>query len=153
MVFGGGFRRRRGFGPYGQPPGYGYGSPPGYGYRGSSCGRDLCLVESGCCLAEALGCGPHLGLLAPALVRRSMQAARHPDGSGPWRQRVLLAAIRLYQAEISPQRAPVCRFSPTCSHYAAEAVRTYGVGRGGWLAVRRLIRCRPGVVGGQDPVP
>jgi hypothetical protein len=151
MVFIGGWRRRRGYGPYG-----GYGPPPGYGRGpyGNSCGRDLCLVESGCCLAELLGCGPQLGLVAPSLIRRSARAARMATGEpGGWLLRFLLAAIRLYQAEISPRRGPVCRYAPTCSHYTAQALREHGLGRGGWLSLRRLLRCRPGAVGGPDPVP
>lgn len=71
----------------------------------------------------------------------------------------LLAAIRLYQRTLSPA-LPVltlggcgCRFAPTCSHYAAEAVRTHGAGRGAWLALRRLMRCTPLHPGGFDPVP
>jgi uncharacterized protein len=151
MVFIGGWRRRRGYGPYG-----GYGRPPGYGGGpfGNSCARDLCLVESGCCLAEALGCGPQLGLVAPSLIRRSVRAARlSSEESGGWLIRFLLAAIRLYQTEISPRRRPVCRYSPTCSHYAVQALQVHGLRRGGWLSVRRLIRCRPGSAGGSDPVP
>jgi putative membrane protein insertion efficiency factor len=151
MAFIGGWRRRRGYGPYD-----GYGPPPGYygrGPRGSSCARDLCLVESGCCLAEALGCGPQLGLVAPSLIRRATRAARMEVAGSSWLVRFLLAAIRLYQAEISPTRAPVCRYSPTCSHYAEQALRQHGLRRGGWLSLRRLVRCRPGAVGGPDPVP
>jgi len=149
MVFIGGWRRRRGYGPYGPPPGY-YGRRP----YGSSCARDLCLVESGCCLAEALGCGPQLGLVAPSLIRRAVRAARLSSAaSGSWLVRFLLAAIRLYQAEISPRRGPSCRYSPTCSHYAAQALELHGLRRGGWLGVRRLLRCRPGAVGGPDAVP
>lgn len=155
MVFIGGWRsRRRGYGGYGGYPGGGYG---GYGpARGGGCARDLCLVESGCCLAELLGCGPQLALLGPSLVRRSVRAARltaQDPAAGSWPLRFALAAIALYQREISPRRRPCCRFSPTCSHYAAQALRTHGLRRGGWLAVRRLLRCRPGTAGGPDPVP
>lgn len=71
----------------------------------------------------------------------------------------LLGSIRLYQRTLSPA-LPVltlgtcaCRFAPTCSHYAAEAIRTHGAGRGGWLALRRLIKCTPLHPGGFDPVP
>lgn len=67
--------------------------------------------------------------------------------------RVLLVAIRLYKRWISPLLPPSCRFEPSCSMYAAEAIRTYGAARGSRLALRRLLRCRPGVPGGYDPVP
>jgi putative membrane protein insertion efficiency factor len=124
--------------------------------------RDICLIESGCCLAEAVGCGPQLTLVGPSLVRRSARAARVARRSGDtaadsgvstWVLAFVLAAIRLYQQEISPRRRPCCRYSPTCSHYAAEALRQHGLGRGSWLAARRLLRCRPGSAGGSDPVP
>ena len=157
MAFIGGWRSRRR--RYGGPAGYGgpgYG-PPGYRpYQRSGCARDLCLVESGCCLAELLGCGPQLAFLAPSLVRRSARAARlaGPDEEArPWLLRFLLAAIGLYQREISPRRRPCCRFSPSCSHYAAQALEVHGLRRGSWLAFRRLVRCRPGTAGGLDPVP
>lgn len=58
-------------------------------------------------------------------------------------KRVLLAAIRFYQKNISPLRAPCCRFIPTCSQYALEAVEKYGAWKGGLLALRRLSRCHP----------
>jgi putative membrane protein insertion efficiency factor len=64
-----------------------------------------------------------------------------------------LALLRIYQEYVSPLLAPACRFAPTCSAYAAEAVRRYGVVRGGGLAVRRLARCHPLCEGGIDPVP
>jgi putative membrane protein insertion efficiency factor len=162
MVFIGGWRsRRRGYGPYGgygPPRGYGRGYGPGYG--GNSCMRDMCLLETGCCLAESLGCGPQLTLIGPSLVRRSARAAREvgrtgsaPGASG-WLLAFVLAAIRLYQQEISPRRGrPCCRYSPTCSHYAAQALQEHGLRRGLWLALRRLLRCRPGSAGGSDPVP
>lgn len=64
-----------------------------------------------------------------------------------------VAVIRLYQRWISPYTPPSCRFFPSCSQYAAEAVNRYGLLRGGWLAVRRLLRCHPFHPGGDDPVP
>jgi putative membrane protein insertion efficiency factor len=66
---------------------------------------------------------------------------------------IILALIRAYQILLSPWLPPCCRFSPTCSHYAAEAVARYGPGRGLLLALRRLIRCHPFSAGGWDPVP
>jgi putative membrane protein insertion efficiency factor len=66
---------------------------------------------------------------------------------------VLVGALRAYKAAVSPWIGPACRFDPTCSRYAEEAVRRFGARRGTSLAVRRLLRCRPGCPGGYDPVP
>lgn len=66
---------------------------------------------------------------------------------------LLIRLIRGYQLLISPFMAPSCRFEPTCSHYALEALRVHGAGRGGWLALKRLGRCQPFSQGGYDPVP
>ena len=64
-----------------------------------------------------------------------------------------LGALRLYKRFVSPILPPACRFSPTCSEYAAEAIEKHGVLRGGTLAARRLMRCGPWHPGGYDPVP
>lgn len=56
---------------------------------------------------------------------------------------LLLALIRFYRRQISPSRPPCCRFIPTCSQYAQEAIERYGAWRGGLLALRRLLRCQP----------
>ena len=61
--------------------------------------------------------------------------------------------IRVYQLCISPVLPPACRFYPTCSAYAAEAIMTHGIFRGGWLALKRLARCHPWGGSGYDPVP
>lgn len=61
--------------------------------------------------------------------------------------------IKLYQWFISPLTPPSCRFTPTCSQYALEALRKYGPFKGGWLALRRILRCHPGGGSGYDPVP
>ncbi len=66
---------------------------------------------------------------------------------------VALLAIRLYQLTLSRVLPPACRFYPTCSHYAYEAIDRYGVLKGGWLAIGRLARCQPFNPGGYDPVP
>ena len=58
-------------------------------------------------------------------------------------KRLLLALIRGYRKYISPSRPPCCRFIPTCSAYALEAVEKYGALKGGWLALRRILRCQP----------
>ena len=67
--------------------------------------------------------------------------------------RALLAVIHFYRTAISPAFPPSCRYTPTCSAYAAEAITLHGAGRGSWLAVRRLLRCHPFHAGGHDPVP
>jgi uncharacterized protein len=64
-----------------------------------------------------------------------------------------LGLIRLYQRAISPLLPPACRFVPTCSAYAAEAIERHGCWSGSWLALRRLVRCHPFCAGGYDPVP
>lgn len=66
---------------------------------------------------------------------------------------LLVKLIRVYQLFVSPFWPPSCRFYPTCSHYAVEAVDKYGAWRGGMLAVRRILRCGPWHPGGYDPVP
>ncbi len=68
---------------------------------------------------------------------------------------VLLALVRFYRKRISPLRTPCCRFIPTCSEYALEAIEKYGALKGGWLTLRRLSRCHPFYRGGKiyDPVP
>lgn len=65
----------------------------------------------------------------------------------------MLALIRLYQRAVSPSMGRSCRFSPTCSAYAATSIGRYGLVRGSWMALRRLARCQPLVEGGYDPVP
>jgi putative membrane protein insertion efficiency factor len=66
---------------------------------------------------------------------------------------IFLTIIRFYQAAISPLTPPACRFSPSCSRYALEAVERYGAGKGGWLTLRRILRCHPFGGKGYDPVP
>ena len=60
--------------------------------------------------------------------------------------------IKIYQYIISPLIGPKCRFTPSCSHYTLEALQKYGLIKGGWLAVKRISRCRPGGGHGYDPV-
>ena len=139
-----GYGRR--YGGYGQPPGYGYGY--GHGRREDSCLRDLLFLNTGCCLANAIGCGLELMLVAP----RSMSAIRAGQrGTGAAAR--LVAAVGFYQREISPKRRPCCSFTPTCSAYAVQALEAHGALRGSWLTLCRLVRCRPGAAGGADPVP
>lgn len=66
---------------------------------------------------------------------------------------ILVGAVRAYQLFISPLLGPRCRFHPSCSYYAIEALQTHGVFKGSWLALRRLGKCHPWHPGGYDPVP
>ena len=68
-------------------------------------------------------------------------------------RRMLLWLIRFYRRSVSPMHRPCCRFIPTCSQYALEAIEKYGAVKGGFLAVRRILRCNPLCKGGYDPVP
>ena len=68
-------------------------------------------------------------------------------------KRLLLAALRFYKRRLSPALPPACRYLPTCSDYAAEAIERFGALRGGWLALKRVLRCNPLFPGGYDPVP
>lgn len=68
-------------------------------------------------------------------------------------KRLLLVAVRAYRYLLSPWWGGHCRFSPTCSEFALEAIERHGAARGGWLATRRLCRCHPWRAGGFDPVP
>ena len=67
--------------------------------------------------------------------------------------RIALAFLHFYQRQVSPSLGNLCRYEPTCSHYACEAIERYGVLRGGWLGARRIARCHPWNPGGYDPVP
>lgn len=67
--------------------------------------------------------------------------------------KIVLALLRFYQYAISPLKPPMCRYVPSCSQYALEAVRRYGALKGGYLAVKRLARCHPWGGCGHDPVP
>jgi putative membrane protein insertion efficiency factor len=67
--------------------------------------------------------------------------------------RVILFILRLYRICVSPILPPSCRFTPTCSRYAEDALRKHGVIGGGWLALKRLGRCHPFHPGGYEPVP
>ena len=67
--------------------------------------------------------------------------------------KLLMVLVRVYQLFVSPLLPPACRFEPSCSRYAMQALREHGALRGAWLAVRRLLRCHPFHPGGYDPVP
>lgn len=66
---------------------------------------------------------------------------------------VLIGMIRFYRSFISPLKPSCCRFTPTCSEYALQAIEKYGALKGSWLAVKRIIRCNPFCKGGYDPLP
>lgn len=68
-------------------------------------------------------------------------------------KRLVLALLRIYQRNISPAFLPSCRFTPTCSQYTYEAIDRYGVAKGAWLGIKRIVRCNPFNPGGYDPVP
>ncbi len=67
--------------------------------------------------------------------------------------RLLIAMLRFYKRFVSPMLGPRCRFVPSCSEYAMQAIERHGPWRGGWMAVRRIGRCHPLHPGGHDPVP
>ncbi len=68
-------------------------------------------------------------------------------------KRLILALLRFYRRSLSPLFPPSCRFTPSCSLYTYEAIDRYGVGKGGWLGLKRVLRCHPLNAGGYDPVP
>ena len=68
-------------------------------------------------------------------------------------KRTLILLVRAYQATLGPLLGGACRFHPSCSQYAVEAIERHGAKRGAWLAAKRLLRCRPLAEGGHDPVP
>lgn len=135
----------------------------GYPYRprpvGGSCLRDACLLDAGCCLGESLSGNClvvamlALPQLTAALIDEARTLRRTPAAAGSPLTSLLVAGVRTYQREISPRRPPCCHFTPTCSEYAAQALRTHGARRGSWLTIKRLGRCRPSRPTADDPVP
>ena len=95
--------------------------------------------------------------MLPRVNVQSMIHPAQPRGHGhplsKFLQQACLLFIAMYQSILRPHLAGCCKFHPTCSHYAAEAIARHGVRRGGMLALRRLARCHPFGMGGIDPVP
>lgn len=116
------------------------GDPAGLGHRAESpaarCGCSVRPLSPG-------SSSPHASGRARALLRRASRLTVY----------FALALIRVYQFCISPLLLPSCRYVPSCSTYAAEAIRKWGIGKGMWYAVRRLLRCHPFGGHGYDPVP
>jgi putative membrane protein insertion efficiency factor len=124
--------------------------PRGGGPGDSSCGDLDCCPFDGCDLSL-------LALLGNVLITtcRHTRSARPDPGLAVPRgrsARLLFAAVMVYRIQISPTRPPCCRYTPTCSTYAAIALHRHGALRGSGLTVARLLRCRPGH-DGHDPVP
>jgi uncharacterized protein len=96
-----------------------------------------------------------IGVLAVVVIATALDLRRPP--ASQWSTAAAVGGIHLYQATLSPLYARLgvqCRFTPTCSHYGEEAVRRYGVARGGYLAAVRVLRCGPWTKAGTiDPVP
>ncbi|WP_081963008.1 membrane protein insertion efficiency factor YidD [Desulfosporosinus sp. HMP52] len=67
-------------------------------------------------------------------------------------RRILIALIRFYQVFISPLKGPTCRFYPSCSEYTAQALLKYGLIKGSWKSIKRIVKCHPFHPGGHDPV-
>ncbi len=67
--------------------------------------------------------------------------------------KVMIGCVRVYQYTLSPLLGPRCRFWPSCSSYTIEAIQVHGPLKGGWMALKRIVKCHPGNPGGMDPVP
>ena len=83
-------------------------------------------------------------------LKKDRAPIEHQRSVAMW---LLRGPIRFYQLAISPMTPSVCRYYPSCSNYAIEAIDKYGALKGGWLAIRRILRCHPFRPGGFDPVP
>jgi len=102
-------------------------------------------------------------VVAAQVVRSGVAPARHAQAEDVVRRATrraaalaswpLLALLWIYRSFVSPALPPACRYHPSCSRYAAEAIRLHGPVRGAWLGTRRLLRCHPWAAGGPDPVP
>jgi putative membrane protein insertion efficiency factor len=86
------------------------------------------------------------------ITRSELTKQGSVDPAATWAVRVLRLVLAGYGVAVSPFLGPCCRFAPSCSAYASEAVGRFGIVRGGWMAVKRLLRCHPFHPGGWDPV-
>ena len=126
--------------------------------RGGSITACLCVSGMGCgayrtrtnCAGRLVEHQRRTGFLVASsrVGCRTAEDARHSQV-----KRTVLALIRFYQRKVSRVLPPSCRFVPSCSNYAYEAIDRYGLWKGGWIALRRLGRCHPFNPGGYDPVP
>src|SRR5437867_11239924 len=89
----------------------------------------------------------------PPSSNASWRSYRNADDRAGAIRRALILLLRAYQLLLRPALAPACRFTPSCSAFAREAIERHGAGRGALLAARRLLRCHPWDPGGYDPVP
>ena len=110
----------------------------------------FCFDRSGAARAAAESSAPKVKPLEVAAPRVGLQVADGASRAAAW---FLLACIRFYQAVFAPWMPLGCKFYPSCSRYAAEAIARYGAMQGTRLALARLWRCRPFTQGGVDPVP
>lgn len=106
-------------------------------------------MTAGSALVTGLGAAGVTALVGAVADRVRGRAPGEPSTVARW----LLAGVGFYRRFVSPALPPSCRFTPSCSAYAAEALLRHGAVRGSWLATRRLLRCGPWHPGGHDPVP
>lgn len=106
-------------------------------------------MTAGTVLVAGLGTLAVVGVAGVVVDRVRRPAPGEPSTVA----RLLLALVGFYRRVISPALPPSCRFTPSCSAYAVEAVSRHGAARGSWLTLRRLLRCGPWHAGGHDPVP